>query len=340
LACNKLLFMKAENIYPLFQCFKNKNILIIGDVMIDSYMCGSVERISPEAPIPIVTIKERENRLGGAANVGLNIKSLGATPMMCSVIGEDKYAGEFMELLENQGMRKTGIMTSKSRKTTVKTRIISSNQHLLRVDEENTDALDDDTKQSFINHIESLLNSESIDAIIFEDYDKGLLSPEIIEYVIDFARRNTIPVTADPKQKNFHAYRGVDLFKPNHHEMKSGLKTDFAKDNLPAIRGLGTKLVQDMQLKYLLLTIADAGAVIMSRDSMVHSAAKVRDIADVSGAGDTVIATATLCLVCGLGMHEVVCIANLAGGLVCKYSGVVPINREVLMNALEKMQEE
>ncbi|MFO7789541.1 MAG: bifunctional ADP-heptose synthase [Bacteroidales bacterium] len=330
--------MRTENIQQLFQGFTEKNVLIIGDVMIDSYMWGSVQRISPEAPIPIASIKERENRLGGASNVALNIKSLGATPIICSVTGDDANADEFLRLLENKDMDTAGIMKSEQRKTSVKTRIISGGQHLLRVDEENTDALNKEQVNDFSKHLKRILDSKKIDAIIFEDYDKGVLSPELIDFVVEMARKKNILVTADPKQRNFHAYKGVDLFKPNYQEMKTGLKTEFARDNLSAIQGLGTKLIKDMRLQYVLLTLAEAGSVIISRDNIHRVPAEIRDISDISGAGDTVIATATLCLTCGIGMKDIAYVSNLAGGLVCEYSGVVPVDKTELIKELkEKM---
>jgi rfaE bifunctional protein kinase chain/domain len=332
----KLSDMKIKNTDQLFRCFSGKKVLIIGDVMIDSYMWGHVHRISPEAPIPVASINKRENRLGGASNVARNIKSLGAVPLTCSVIGDDANALEFIRLLENDGMDSSHILKSRDRKTSVKTRIISSGQHLLRVDEENTAALDQKEFTSFTCKIEEVITTEKPDAIIFEDYDKGVLSPELISFVVELAHKHHIPTTADPKQKHFLAYQGVDLFKPNYHEMKTGLKTEFARDNLSAIQGMGTKLIKDMGLKYVLLTLAEAGCVIISRDAMHQVPAEIRDISDISGAGDTVIATATLCLTCGLGMKDIAYVSNLAGGLVCEYSGVVPVDKTELINELKE----
>ncbi len=327
--------MQIENTDQLFRCFSGKKILIIGDVMIDSYMWGDVQRISPEAPIPVVSIKNRENRLGGAANVALNIKALGATPLMCAVTGKDAYADEFMQLLKKRDMYTEGIITSASRKTSVKTRVISSGQHLLRVDEENTHALSQTEFTSFTHLIDMLIRTEKPDAIIFEDYDKGLLSPELIRFVVDLAHQHNIPVTADPKQRNFLTYKGVDLFKPNYHEMKTGLKTEFTKDDIPAIRGLAARLISEMKVRHVLLTLSEAGCVIVSRDAMHRVPAEIRDISDISGAGDTVIATATLCLACGLNIKDLAYVSNLAGGLVCEYSGVVPVDKNELLSELK-----
>lgn len=333
---DKSLPMKTENIEHVFECFADKKILIIGDVMIDSYMWGEVDRISPEAPIPIVCISGRENRLGGASNVARNIRSLGAEPLMCSVIGNDSNGDEFIRLLNEEGMRTDGILRIEDRPTSVKTRIISNGQHLLRVDEENTNVLTDDTVNKLASKITAICESESPDAIIFEDYDKGIITPELIEHVVALAADCKIPVSVDPKKRNFMAYKGVTLFKPNYREMKEGMKTDFAKSDKAMIRGLIHKLMKDLKVEQVLLTLAEAGAVIASEDGEDFLPAEIRNISDVSGAGDTVIATATLCLVCGLDRRDIAYIANMAGGLVCEHSGVVPVMREDLLRELKE----
>lgn len=328
--------MEMHEIQKLFQRFENRNVIIIGDVMIDSYMWGKVNRISPEAPIPVVSVNGKENRLGGASNVALNIKSLGANPIMCSVVGDDEYAAEFLRLMEEKNMPSDGILHSPRRRTSVKTRVISQSQHLLRVDEEDVDSLDAETEKQLKMQFDRLMEQYKPDAIIFEDYDKGVITPGIISHVVNRAKDAGIITTVDPKKRQFMDYHGVSLFKPNYKEMKEGLQTEFQKDNLPAIKGLTEKLMHEKQIDSVLLTMAEAGVVITNRESFEHIPAEIRNIADVSGAGDTVIATATLCLCANCSPYDVAFISNMAGGLVCEYSGVVPIDRQELMDELEE----
>jgi len=328
--------MKRQEIQALFDRFTDKNIIIIGDVMIDSYMWGKVNRISPEAPIPIVSVSDKENRLGGASNVALNLKALGANPIMCSVVGDDDYAAEFLRLLEENKLTTKGILHSPFRRTSVKTRIISQSQHLLRVDEEDENVLDKETETRLKAKFDELLEHYTPEAIIFEDYDKGVITPGIIKHIVNKANKAGIFTAVDPKKRQFMDYVGVSLFKPNFKEMKEGMKAEFASDNLAAIKGLTTKLMKDKQIDRILLTMADAGVVIADANEFNHIKAEVRNIADVSGAGDTVIATATLCMCSGCSLYDIAFISNMAGGLVCEYSGVVPINRQELMDELEE----
>lgn len=328
--------MERQEIQALFDRFADKNIIIIGDVMIDSYMWGKVNRISPEAPIPVVSVSDKENRLGGASNVALNVKALGANPIMCSVVGDDDYAAEFLRLLEENNLTTKGILHSPFRRTSVKTRIISQSQHLLRVDEEDENALDAETETRLKAKFDELLEHYTPEAIIFEDYDKGVITPEIITHVVNKANKAGIFTAVDPKKRQFMDYVGVSLFKPNFKEMKEGMKAEFASDNLAAINGLTTKLMKDKQIDRILLTMADAGVVIADANEFTHIKAEVRNIADVSGAGDTVIATATLCMCSACSLYDIAFISNMAGGLVCEYSGVVPIDRQELMDELEE----
>ncbi len=303
--------------------------MVIGDVMIDSYMWGNVDRISPEAPIPIVAITHKENRLGGAANVGLNLMSLGAEPVLCSVIGQDNMGAEFLELMKNQKLTSTGIIQSEQRITTVKTRVISSNQHLLRVDEEVTGRLPEEAEHQLIDVINKILDHDKIDAIIFQDYDKGNITPVIIEEVIDRANSMDIPILVDPKKRNFNHFKNATLFKPNFKELVEGLKLDLNKFDLQGIFEATKVLHKNMNLKYVMVTLSEAG-VLISDNKKYHSLpAEIRDIADVSGAGDTVIAVACLCLASGVEPDNIAAIANIAGGLVCEKVGVVPIEHDI-----------
>lgn len=305
--------------------------------MIDSYMWGKVDRISPEAPVPIIMSTKQENRLGGAANVALNVQALGANPILCSVIGKDSKSKTFHNLLKKRKLTGEGILEDENRKTTVKTRIISDNHHLLRVDEEIDTELDKETETKFINKILTILSDKQVNAIIFEDYDKGCITPEIIKSVVDFANKSNIPTLVDPKKRNFSEYKNVTLFKPNFKELIEGSKIDIKKGDFEGIFEASQKLHSELSAKYLLITLSELGVFISHNSSYQTIPAEIRDIADVSGAGDTLIGTASLCVAAGLDSDLIAGISNLAGGLVCEKVGVVPINKDQLFKeAIEK----
>ena len=323
--------MKNTDIKSIFESFNQFNILIIGDVMIDSYMWGKVNRISPEAPVPIIMSTHQENRLGGAANVALNVQALGANPILCAVIGKDSKAKTFHSLLKKRNLTGEGIIEDEARKTTVKTRIIADNQHLLRVDEELDTELAKETEKTFINHILTILADKQIHAIIFEDYDKGCITPKVIEHIVDYANKNNIPSLVDPKKRNFMNYKQVTLFKPNFKELVEGSKIDIKKGDFNGIFEAAKLMHKELNVKYLLVTLSELGVFISSNGSYKTIPAEIRDIADVSGAGDTVIGTASLCLAAGLEPEYIAAISNIAGGLVCEKVGVVPINKDQLL---------
>jgi len=325
----------TQKIKDIFSQFNNQTILIIGDVMIDSYMWGNVDRISPEAPVPVVSVTKREQRLGGAANVGLNIRALGAKPVMCAVIGNDINGKTFFNLLSKREMSSQGIMISQDRFTTVKTRIISNNQHLLRVDEEITDNLNNSEKDNFIKHIEKLFAENKFDAVIFEDYDKGNITPEIIDFTVSKANTLKIPVLVDPKKNNFFDYKNVTLFKPNFKEICEGTKTDIPKGDFEALHLATDMLINKLKAQHVMVTLSELGVFVTENGSYHRIPAQVRDIADVSGAGDTVISVAACCLAAGLNVKKSAAVANIAGGLVCEKVGVVPVEKDILMNEAE-----
>jgi rfaE bifunctional protein kinase chain/domain len=307
----------------IFESFNDLRVLIIGDVMIDSYMWGHVNRISPEAPVPIVAVNKKENRLGGAANVALNVQALGATPILCSVIGVDTYGQVFLDLLKQQKLTQKGILKSRDRITTIKTRIIGSNHQMLRVDEE------DETSQLLIL-ISHLVKHEKIDVIIFEDYDKGLITPTLIQEVVKLSRSQGIPTVVDPKKKNFNNYKGVTLFKPNLKELKEGLKADFDPDNTKELDRVVENFRERQKIESVLVTLSEKGIYVQGGKARSIIPAHIRNIADVSGAGDTVVSVAALCRAINMPSKLIATLANLAGGLVCERVGVVPIDKEQL----------
>ncbi|NLA24769.1 MAG: D-glycero-beta-D-manno-heptose-7-phosphate kinase [Bacteroidales bacterium] len=323
------------NTKTLRQDFANKNILIIGDVMIDAYLWGNVERISPEAPIPIVSVNKRENRMGGAANVALNIAELGANPYLISVIGDDEKGKIFLDLLKKRNISEYGIIIDKHRKTTVKSRVISKNQHLLRVDDEISNPISEDLSNALFQKILDLNSSMKIDAIIFEDYDKGVISSGLISKITEFTTENNIITSVDPKKRNFDDYKNISLFKPNFKEFCEGLACEIDKTEHELIFSNAKEFMSNKNINYMFITLSEEGVFITDGQTWHHIPAERRDIADVSGAGDTAISVATLCLVANLNMYELAKAANLAGGLVCEKPGVVPINLDELIKALE-----
>ena len=320
-----------------FNEFNGKRILVIGDVMVDAYIKGKVTRISPEAPVPIVQFEDREERLGGAANVALNLVALGASPILCSVIGNDKEAAMLKFLLKENAISPDGIIESSDRKTTVKTRVIGNHQQLLRIDNEQINAITQEESNSLIERVRAICD-QGIDAIIFEDYNKGVLTPEIIKSIVDLSIEFDVPSTVDPKKDNFLAFKNVTLFKPNLKELKEGLGLDFnfSKDKL-SFEAAVKELEINLNNQISMVTLSEHGVFIKDKNEHAYFPAHLRTISDVSGAGDTVISVATLCLVVGMSNEMIAQVSNIAGGLVCEKSGVVPIDKNQLLAETNKL---
>ena len=321
----------------IFQKFSDLKVLIIGDVMMDTYLWGKVERISPEAPVPVVSVTKKENRLGGAANVALNVQSLGAKPIICAVIGDDQEGIDFMNLLDKQNLSAEGILKIDGRPTTVKTRVIGHNQQIVRVDAETDQQITMAASDQIFQKIQNIIKAEKINAIIFEDYDKGLLSQDLISRTVELANSRQILTIVDPKKRNFLCYHNVTLFKPNLKELREGLKMEIEPSQIADITDAVTVLQERLNAKMVMVTLSELGVYISSSNGQKVIPAHIRNIADVSGAGDTVIATATLCLAAGLDEFKTAEIANLAGGLVCEQVGVVPINHDLLLSESIKL---
>lgn len=326
--------VNRKQVSRIFEEFKKMKAIVIGDAMVDTYLRGQVERISPEAPIPIVSITEREDRLGGAANVSLNLQALGAQPYLFSVIGTDENGLKFKKLLEKRKLSLTGIITEPNRKTTVKNRIISKGQHISRVDEESTHFIGAEAENKLVALIEKLLNDENIDVILFVDYDKGVITPSLFDRVNDLALKKGIPTAVDPKKRNFLSYKNVSLFKPNFKEFAEGIGIPLDKTDLTAVKNHANELKIKQNFKLIFVTLSELGVFISNGTHDAHYPAEVRDINDVSGAGDTVVSVASLALAAGLSQEIMAMMANLAGGLVCEKTGVVPVDKEHLINEM------
>ncbi len=327
--------LESTDFRSIFSQFSNQKVLIIGDVMIDTYLWGDVGRVSPEAPVPIVSGVIEESRLGGAANVALNVKAMGAVPILCSVIGDDNRGKLFLELMEEQNLTDIGLVVDNRRITTQKTRIISGNHHMLRVDEEMEDYLTSRIQNQFLELINNLLENGGIDAIIFQDYDKGVLSPGVISELISASGKVGVPVLVDPKFRSFDLYRKVRLFKPNFIELVRGLNLDIEKHDIQKLSEAAMEFQQKKEIDTLLVTLSEHGVLATQNGTIVHIPAIVRDIADVSGAGDTVISVAALCMITEQDAATIAAISNLAGGQVCEKAGVVPVDADKLLTECE-----
>ena len=325
------------NYKDLFDKFNGLRILVIGDVMLDAYVMGKVNRISPEAPVPIVSLENEDARIGGAGNVALNLLALGAKPIICGVIGEDSSGDKLLNLFEKNGISTDGLVKSMARKTTVKTRVISNKQQLLRIDSESTFPLLESEEIKLNSTIQNIIN-QGIDGIIFEDYNKGVLTDSVIQNTIKIAKEKDIPTAVDPKKENFLSYKGVSLFKPNLKELKEGLNLNFDFNSNKDLFEKGIEVLEEkLQNEISFVTLSEHGVFIKNQTEKYYVPAHMRSISDVSGAGDTVIAVATLCLISGASTKQIAEISNLAGGLVCEKSGVVSISKNDLLKEVSEL---
>lgn len=319
----------------LIEKFSSLRVLVIGDLMVDAYTWGKVNRISPEAPVPVVNVIKRESRLGGAGNVVLNIASLGAKPYVCSVIGDDSTGETLQGILEAVGLSTAGIITEKGRPTTVKERVIAGSQQLIRVDSETEAPISAASSQALLSQVKAWLSE--VDVILFEDYDKGVLSAALIQEIISLAKAKQIPTVVDPKKKNFFAYSGATLFKPNLNELRDGLGLEPAAVKPEAIAKTVADFKAAQSFTGLFVTMSERGVYMDYAAEQIQIPAHIRQIADVSGAGDTVISIAACALAAGGSAAQIAELANLGGGLVCESLGVVPIDVELLKREASKI---
>ena len=330
--------MNGKEVNHIFEQFSQMRALVIGDAMVDTYLWGKVERVSPEAPIPIVSITNRESRLGGAANVSLNLQSLGATPILFSVIGDDGEGRKFKNLLETNKLSREGVFVDTSRITTVKNRIIGKGQHIARVDEESVDFISDEIEQAIITGIQNQIEKSRVDVIIFVDYDKGVVTPTLFDAVNQLAIKKGIPTAVDPKKRNFSHYKNVGLFKPNFKEFVDGIGMSIEKGDFNTLRTVAQELKEKNNFKLIFVTLSELGVFISNGVKEQYYPAVIRHIADVSGAGDTVISVASLALAANLPPKIMAMMSNIAGGLVCENLGVVPVDKNQLMLVMKSQK--
>lgn len=323
------------NYLDILKSFDNLRVLIVGDIMLDRYLTGRVSRISPEAPVPVVEWGGEEDRLGGAANVALNVKSLGAIPYLCGVVGQDAEGFRLMDLLSGAGLSSDGIIFSDERITTVKTRVIAGHQHLLRVDKENTANLSHSEQAALLDRVMQLMEACEFQVLIFQDYDKGVLTKNVIAELTIEAKKRGILTAADPKFRNFWSYAGIDLFKPNLKEVQDALRQKFEPEG-HRLRVASETIREKLGNHLTLITLSEKGVYLDNEHSWQLFPTHPRNVADVCGAGDTVISIAALALASGLGMEGIATLANLAGGQVVEKVGVVPVDKEQLKVELER----
>jgi len=323
------------NFEQLFSKLSTLKVAIVGDVMLDTYWWGRVDRISPEAPVHVVALQRKELRVGGAANVALNTVSLGAQTTLISVIGNDKDGADLLRLLKDNNIDTSYIIASEKRITTNKTRVMSRNQQMMRLDAETTADIDGALEKELLQKVKSYITAHNPDVLIFEDYNKGLLTENVITELITLCKEHNVITTVDPKRKNFLSFKGATIFKPNLKEVKEGLNLLTNTIDLSSLQGIHKVLQQHLQHQVSLITLSEKGVFYQDGDDVKIIPTHIRNIADVSGAGDTVIATASLVYAASKDMHLAAEMANIAGGLVCEEVGTAAINKEKLLRECE-----
>jgi D-beta-D-heptose 7-phosphate kinase / D-beta-D-heptose 1-phosphate adenosyltransferase len=309
--------------------WRRKRVLVVGDVMLDRYIWGNVERISPEAPVPVVTALDRNERPGGAANVAMNIVGLGAEAWLFGFCGEDADRAALAQLLAGSGVE-SRLTPVAGHPTTTKLRILSGRQQMLRLDMERTDGYPDEACAALLTAAEAAL--EGADAVVLSDYAKGVLSEAVCQRVIHAARRRGVPVLVDPKHKDLRRYRGATTICPNRSELAAA--TGIAAQNQEALLAAGQRLAAELDVEYLTATLSEKGIAVLRPDSRMIAPAQARQVFDVSGAGDTVIATLALGISSGLEIETAVQLANVAAGIVVGKVGTVPVSRDELLTGL------
>jgi rfaE bifunctional protein kinase chain/domain len=323
-----------SRLQTLFENLSGKRVAVIGDLMLDRYFWGSVTRISPEAPVPVVEIESESTRLGGAANVANNIASLGGTPFMVGVVGDDDSGKVLTAIVGESGFPSEGILVDPARPTTVKTRVIAHHQHVVRVDREVKHDIAEGVQSRFLDVLRR--NADSLDAIIIEDYNKGVVVKALIKELVEFAKKNRIIITVDPKFNNFFEYKQVTVFKPNRKETEEALGVRL--NDQTSVEQAGRTLLQRLEAENVLLTLGERGMTLVEGGGqMTHVPTAARQVADVSGAGDTVISTLTMMLAAGGSIREASMLANVAGGIVCGEVGIVPIDAGELRKSVSNL---
>ena len=321
----------------LFADISKMKVAVIGDVMLDTYWWGNVERISPEAPVPVVAVSKKEKRIGGAGNVALNVQALGTSVALLTILGDDEDGTELIRLMQEKNIDTRFILKSEKRITTNKIRIISRNQQMMRLDAEHTDDIDEADEAKLQDQVEKYILSEKPDVVIFEDYNKGTLTENIITNTITLCNKNNIPTTVDPKRKNFFSYKNATLFKPNLHEVFTSLNLLPEKISGDLLSDIHRKLKAALHHSVSMITLSEKGIFYEENNKKDIIPSHLRNIADVSGAGDTVIAVASLVYPLTKNIHLAAGVANIAGGIVCEEVGTAAIDKEKLLKECKEL---
>lgn len=321
-----------------FEHLQHLPFLVVGDVMVDQYLTGVVDRISPEAPVPVVLLKEVENRLGGAANVALNLKALGATPFLLAVSGNDTHSKTLTQLLIKSGLNAEGILQDETRPTTVKTRVMSGSQQLLRVDQESVKPIDDQLALDLLSTADHWFQAELFAGVILQDYNKGLLTPRVIKGIIEAAKKAGVPVIVDPKRNNLSAYLGATVIKPNQKEISWALG-HAVEAHSEALDQACEEFQEVVPHKRTVVTLGEKGIWIKDSDTAGKLyPGEPRNIADVCGAGDTVVSVLAACTALGIAPEQTAVLCNTAAGQVCEIPGVVPLNAHRLQTEISQLE--
>lgn len=316
---------------------KELPVLVAGDLMVDRYVTGDARRISPEAPVPVLEARGCEDRAGGAANVAANLRALGLKPYLCGTVGADEPGRWLRRALESGGIDASAFVETPGKRTTRKTRVLSGQQHLLRIDEEDARPVGAAVTAELQRQLRRLLDEAGLRAIVVEDYNKGLLSAELIAWLLREACEREIPVLVDPKFDNFFAYRDCAVFKPNLKELARGLGRELDGDNIPQLKEAAAQLRARMPHKHTLITLGPNGALAVDEaGAAVHIRAHLRQIADVSGAGDTVVGVLAAAFAAGVDFLQAARLANLAGGMVCEQVGVVTLDPDGFLEEISR----
>lgn len=329
--------MEKAAIDQLFDHYTHTKIGVVGDIMLDTYWWGNVDRVSPEAPVPVVALQRKEIRVGGAANVALNLRALGASTTLFAIIGQDAEGKELKGLLDNHGINTNYILSSDHRVTTNKVRVMGRNQQMMRLDHEHTNDLMTKEEDVLIANFIEYVQKEKPALIILEDYNKGVLTERVIHTIIDFCKTNSIPTAVDPKQRNFLAYKGCTIFKPNLKEVKEGLKITMDQVGIDQLNKIHVALEENLAHEISLITLSEHGVYYANQKEQKLIPTHIRNISDVSGAGDTVIAVASLTYAATKDMNLAAELANIAGGLVCELVGTAPIDKKSLQTEVIKL---
>lgn len=325
------MFKNTNQISETVRCgFHKRRVLVVGDLMLDRYLWGQVERISPEAPVPVVRVDHKSHVAGGAANVAANLSALGCAVSVVGLLGTDEEGRHLLDLLQSLGIETTGILTTPDRPTTSKTRIVGGRQQMLRLDVERGSALNSELTQQVLAGVEAHISGST--AIVLSDYGKGLLNEPVCQTTIGRARTLGLPVFIGPKGLNYERYRGCELVSPNRIELAAATSTDPA--DLDVLLQKGERLRATLGVRRLVVTLGELGIALLDPTGVHRFPALAREVFDVSGAGDTVLATIAAGLAAGLDLHDALRLANLAAGIVIGKVGTVPISREELMGGL------